>query len=96
MKSGGHKSPHLADVMPPCLLPTKSLLPTILAKAADSAFAALFSCAIPVLLELAILAIDPTDSKLHSSTCLWHLLRHKILGKTHLHESFPPRMPLHE
>lgn len=42
MKSGGHKSPHLADVMPPCLLPTKSLLPTILARAADSAFAALF------------------------------------------------------
>lgn len=42
MKSGGHKSPHLADVMPPCLLPTKSLLPRILAKAADSAFAVLF------------------------------------------------------
>lgn len=42
MKSGGHESPHLADVMPPCLLPTKSLLPRIFANAVDSAFAAVF------------------------------------------------------
>lgn len=70
MKSGGHESPHLADVMPPCLLPTKSLLPRIFANAADSAFAVLFPYAIPVLVELAILAIDPIDSKLHSSACL--------------------------
>lgn len=42
MKSGGHESPHPADVMLPCLLPTKSLLPRIFVNAADSAFAALF------------------------------------------------------